>query len=71
MLAKKTDKLNIVFFLMTLMTYIQVLKVKPFKDTCLILLTGLKSSAGRREMDSMFHTPNLLKWEKRQVLKSR
>lgn len=70
MLAKNTDKLNIVFFLMTLMTYIQVLKVKPFKDTCLILLTGLKPSAGRREMDSMFHTPNVLKWEKRQVLKS-
>lgn len=63
-------QINIVFFLMTLMTYIQVLKVKSFKDTCLTLLTGLKSSTGRREMDSLFHTPNLLKWEKRQVLKS-
>lgn len=64
MLARKTDTLNTVFFLMALMTYIQVLKVKLFKDTCFILLIGLKSNVGRREMDSMFHTPNLFKGEK-------
>lgn len=49
---------------MALMTYIQVLKVKLFKDPGFILLIGLKSNAGRREMDSMFHTPTLLKGKK-------
>jgi hypothetical protein len=46
--AKKRDALNIVFFLIVLMIYIQVLKVKFLKDVCFILLISLKSTVGMK-----------------------
>lgn len=56
--------LNILFFLMVPLIYIQVLKVEVLRDACFILLINLKSDVGRKRPGQCVPSAQPIKREK-------